>query len=422
MTADAPPADGGTAIPPGIFVLCTARSGSTLLRYLLDAHPDVACPPETPVGQLCRTLNRVWQDVAGAGPASGPDGRVLARGAFQEVMRQYLAQHGKQRWCDKSLQTVMNLPDITATFPDAAYLCLYRHAMDMIASGLEASRWGYGHFGFRGHVERHPDNIVAALAEYWADRTRRILDLERAGRHRTLRLTYESLASRPRETLESVCEFLGLQRDDALLEQLVAGSLAADHSAGLQDYKIGFSSAIHGDSLGRGRSVPVRKLEGGLRQRVNELLEELGYAVIDDDWNTGHGLPRADLAPPPAAAARRPVAALLEVVARRLAEDRGPRPAGGALRVTDITGGQSYLHFATAQRSHAAPEGGAGIWATNSVVLGQLVQGQLDVAQAARWELLRRSAAGTRRADSARQVEERLLGRIFRGPEGLPLD
>src|SRR6202035_2611623 len=30
-----------------VFVLCMGRSGSTLLRFLLDAHPELACPPET---------------------------------------------------------------------------------------------------------------------------------------------------------------------------------------------------------------------------------------------------------------------------------------------------------------------------------------------------------------------------------------
>jgi Sulfotransferase family len=30
-----------------VFVLCMSRSGSTLLRLILDTHPDLACPPET---------------------------------------------------------------------------------------------------------------------------------------------------------------------------------------------------------------------------------------------------------------------------------------------------------------------------------------------------------------------------------------
>jgi len=30
-----------------IFILSAARSGSTLLRYILDHHPEIACPPES---------------------------------------------------------------------------------------------------------------------------------------------------------------------------------------------------------------------------------------------------------------------------------------------------------------------------------------------------------------------------------------
>ena len=39
---------GGASADP-VFVLCGGRTGSTLLRFLLDAHPDLACPPETNV-------------------------------------------------------------------------------------------------------------------------------------------------------------------------------------------------------------------------------------------------------------------------------------------------------------------------------------------------------------------------------------
>ena len=53
-----PRAGGGRAgaSPEPVFVLCAARSGSTLLRFVLDAHPDLACPPETNVPALCGQL------------------------------------------------------------------------------------------------------------------------------------------------------------------------------------------------------------------------------------------------------------------------------------------------------------------------------------------------------------------------------
>jgi hypothetical protein len=43
-----------------VFVLCMGRSGSTLLRFLLDAHPELACPPETSLPALCGQLSVVW--------------------------------------------------------------------------------------------------------------------------------------------------------------------------------------------------------------------------------------------------------------------------------------------------------------------------------------------------------------------------
>jgi hypothetical protein len=49
-------ADAATGRPDPLFVLCMARSGSTLLRFLLDAHPDLACPPETNLWMVCEKL------------------------------------------------------------------------------------------------------------------------------------------------------------------------------------------------------------------------------------------------------------------------------------------------------------------------------------------------------------------------------
>jgi hypothetical protein len=49
-----------------VFVLCNGRSGSTLLRFLLDAHPEFACPPETNMPGLCTQLATVWSLIEGA--------------------------------------------------------------------------------------------------------------------------------------------------------------------------------------------------------------------------------------------------------------------------------------------------------------------------------------------------------------------
>jgi protein-tyrosine sulfotransferase len=49
-----------------VFVLCIGRSGSTLLRLILDTHPELACPQETNIPALCSQLTLVWSLIEGA--------------------------------------------------------------------------------------------------------------------------------------------------------------------------------------------------------------------------------------------------------------------------------------------------------------------------------------------------------------------
>jgi sulfotransferase family protein len=49
-----------------VFVLCAGRSGSTLLRFLLDAHPELACPPETRLAAMCAQIAGVWSQLEGS--------------------------------------------------------------------------------------------------------------------------------------------------------------------------------------------------------------------------------------------------------------------------------------------------------------------------------------------------------------------
>jgi hypothetical protein len=94
-----------------VFVLCTGRSGSTLLRFLLDAHPDLACPPETRLPWLCTQLASAWSVIEDAPMPSGKAGLApvpepVIRGLRQSLapmMTSYLGRRGKKRYCDKSL-------------------------------------------------------------------------------------------------------------------------------------------------------------------------------------------------------------------------------------------------------------------------------------------------------------------------------
>jgi hypothetical protein len=54
---------GSSRSPELVLILGAARSGTTLLRSLLDAHPDIGCPAEAALPQLISHTRRVWATV-----------------------------------------------------------------------------------------------------------------------------------------------------------------------------------------------------------------------------------------------------------------------------------------------------------------------------------------------------------------------
>ncbi len=160
--------------PDPLFVLCEARTGSTLLRFLLDAHQDVACPGETNIPVLCHELVNTWSLATGhpspdrRPPAELPllPGEVLdgLRASVSLITSAHLGRLGKTWFCDKSLGSAPYAKLLLQLYPQAKFICLYRHPMDVIASGLEACPWGLIGYGFDSYIAASPGNSVLALA------------------------------------------------------------------------------------------------------------------------------------------------------------------------------------------------------------------------------------------------------------------
>lgn len=118
-----------------------------MLRFLLDAHPELACPPETNLPTLCAQLATVWSLIEGAPlsanrgdePPEIPEAAIAGiRHTMDLTVGSYLGRRGKQRYCGKSLGTARFADLLMRVYPQARFVCLYRHPMDVIASGIEA--------------------------------------------------------------------------------------------------------------------------------------------------------------------------------------------------------------------------------------------------------------------------------------------
>jgi protein-tyrosine sulfotransferase len=264
--------------PRAGFVLCPARSGSTLLRLILDNHPEIACPPET---NLVEIFAKIGFTAAAACERSEATAltTTLCRDVADRTLGAYAGRRMKAMWVDKSLPSALFADLLAKIYPDGRFICLYRRCADTVASLHESCSWSYDSFGALPWVEANPGNLVQALTSYWVDHVSRLQAFEDGHAGLALRVRYEDLAAQPAETVARILDFLGVRVDDAA----VAAALAFRPEASTVipgDVKVRFSRGIDSNSVGRGWSVPFDVLTEDLRDRVDDLSRGLGYPPL----------------------------------------------------------------------------------------------------------------------------------------------
>jgi protein-tyrosine sulfotransferase len=283
------------------FVLTGSRSGSTLLRFILDTHPDLHCPPETGLGSLCAAIARAASVLDGSAMKEVVDNQLLTpaaekvlRATVEQIFQAFPDGTGAGRWCDKSLDNINHADLLAQTWPEAKYICLVRHCMDVVASAVEACPWGLTGFGLDQFNSHYPGNSIAAVAAYWLQTTTNIIEFARQHDDQCLVIRYEDLVSRPADVTRQIWVFLGVREVPGIAESC----LTVPHSAtGPSDEKIWFTRQIHKDSVGRGVTVPITGLPPMMTEAINQLCNQLGYRNITGSWNSDIEAidPRADL-------------------------------------------------------------------------------------------------------------------------------
>jgi Sulfotransferase family len=273
-----------------VIVLGVRRSGTTLLRVMLDRNPQLAIPdesyfvpqlarrhrgnvdPEVFVDDLRRLPTLVEWDLSPDVVAERLRDGMTTGDAIAAIFDAYAAERGKSRWGDKTPLYMQHLPLLERLFPDARFAHLIRDGRDAALSFLSVPRgimtegWGY---------PRDP----GAFACQWATEVRAARALgERVGRGRYLELRYETLVADPGSELRRLCAFAGLPYLDEML-----GYVGQTESARKE----------HQQRLNEPPRVGVRDWRtempaqdvAGFEAVAGDLLHELGYEVS----TRGHG-------------------------------------------------------------------------------------------------------------------------------------
>lgn len=208
--------------PFPIIVGC-GRSGTTLLRAMADAHPDLAVPPEShfvvpladrfesafDVDAFAEALTAherfaLWalgrEDVARALREARIDDVAAA---FRVVYRMWAAGNDKPRYADKTPAYVLHIEQLAVLFPEAVFVHLVRDGRDVASSFLD--------LGWSPTIEH------AAL--HWQLRVQRG---RAAGRllapGRYVELRYEELVADPEPTLRRMADAIDLPFAPAMLD------------------------------------------------------------------------------------------------------------------------------------------------------------------------------------------------------------
>lgn len=271
----------------GIIVLGMPRSGTTLLRRILDGHPDICAPGET---FLMRATSRFLESeevafgidygvLGGLKPLGFAEDDILGRvralavGFYEELAR----RSGKRRWAAKTAVDSFYAGAVERLYAGhVQFVCMLRHGLDVVCSLKEFSDEMQGYIAeLRPYLHRHA-RPLEAFAHAWVDVTTALTGIAERRSDSTLVLRYEDLIAAPEATLSRLFAFLGQEWDPQVLRH----ALGRSEVAGLGDWKTYATRELKNDSVDRWKHLP-EETAGRLSAIVNPTLLACGYEAVE---------------------------------------------------------------------------------------------------------------------------------------------
>ncbi len=240
-----------------VFLLGAFRSGTTLVRKVLDSHPQIYSPAET---WFLLPLVNLWEGV-GESPRYRPAQAAaairqhLSEDQFLDCCRAFAGRFfaanmpsGARVFVDKTPPYLNIAGALPRLFPEAKFIVLARDPR-----GILWSR----------HTWRHADDTpLAGRIKGVAGDVRRLASFYENNKSRSTLVGYEQLCAGPTEVMKPLCEAFGLRYDPAMVQY---GSAA--HHEGYGDENTRDHTKPHAAS--------VRRWEKGVSQQDQQRLIEM---------------------------------------------------------------------------------------------------------------------------------------------------
>lgn len=209
-----------------VFIIGVGRSGTTLLRTLLDGHSQLCVTPEAHFvyPMLCYSKHydqggfdqtQFVHDLMRSGSfghwhmtmqqLNSLSSKVYStKDALANIYAGYAQINGKPVAIDKTPSLTQHIAYLSEVFPDSRFVHMIRDGRDVAISQYEAG-W---------------TKSVYEAAVDWTVRTEIAYKTGQSlGTKRYVELRYEDLISKPSVELRKLCHWLGLQYESQMIEQ-----------------------------------------------------------------------------------------------------------------------------------------------------------------------------------------------------------
>jgi len=246
-----------------IFITGTPRSGTTLIKTILTAHPSVAGGDYESTGVFklrnlyqysCGEIENGWIQV------SCNDATDLVD-FYDQLADALLEYYDGCIFVDKIWPNRFRLTYVRTKFPHARWIHMVRDGRDSYCSARE-------------HPNIPQSETLKQFARYW-QRGNRIIEAH-VPLEKRIRLRYEDLTANPEEEIRRLMEFLGLEVDPAQFNPAEAGNTPSIRK---RSYHQRLGQPLDARSVGRSE----KELSDGERkhfvEEVSDTLKKYGYPM-----------------------------------------------------------------------------------------------------------------------------------------------
>ncbi|CAJ0598783.1 unnamed protein product [Cylicocyclus nassatus] len=200
-----------SADEPLIFIGGIPRSGTTLMRAMLDSHPDIRCGAETSIVPAIVGMRDQWStpNMAKEANMSGISQETLddATSAF---LLELIGKHGPmaKRLCNKDPYTAIALPTFIRLFPNSKHILMIRDARASIHSIIQR----------KVPVAGYNRTNIPQMLQMWNTQLTKMVNFCTNAKGLCLMVYYERLVQRTEEEARRILNFLDVPWSEDVLK------------------------------------------------------------------------------------------------------------------------------------------------------------------------------------------------------------